>query len=68
MTLQQVADLRAEGDALHAFLATLPEDQWSRETPFKNRTINWVVRHLHDAGPLDGALGHGSRRVPRVAG
>ena len=49
MTLQQVADLRAEGDALHAFLATLPEDQWSRETPFKNRTINWVVRHLHDA-------------------
>ena len=49
MTLQQVADLKAEGDALHAFLTTLPDDQWSRETPFKNRTINWVVRHLHDA-------------------
>ena len=49
MSVQQIADLRAEGDALHAFLATLPEDQWSRETPFKNRTINWVVQHLHDA-------------------
>lgn len=49
MTLQQVADLRAEGDALHAFLETIPEDQWSRETPFKDRTIDWVVQHLHDA-------------------
>ena len=49
MTLQQVADLSAEGDELHAFLETIPEDQWARETPFKNRTINWVVQHLHDA-------------------
>jgi len=49
MTLQQVADLRAEGDELHAFLETIPEAQWTRETPFKNRTINWVVKHLHDA-------------------
>ncbi len=49
MALQQVADLRAEGDTLHAFLKTIPENQWSNETPFKNRSINWVVRHLHDA-------------------
>ena len=49
MALQQVADLRAEGDALHAFLVTIPEEAWSRETPFKNRTIDWVVQHLHDA-------------------
>ncbi len=49
MTLQQVAALRAEGDELNAFLETIPADQWSRETPFKNRTINWVVQHLHDA-------------------
>ena len=49
MTLQQVADLRAEGDELFAFLETIPEDQWSRETPFKSRTIDWVVQHLHDA-------------------
>ena len=49
MTLQQVADLRAEGDELNAFLETIPEDQWARETPFKNRTIDWVVQHLHDA-------------------
>ena len=49
MALQQVADLRAEGDELFAFLETIPEDQWSRETPFKNRTVDWVVQHLHDA-------------------
>ncbi len=49
MTVQQVADLRAEGDALYAFLETIAEAQWSRQTPFKNRTINWVVQHLHDA-------------------
>ena len=49
MTLQQVADLRAEGDALYAFLEAIPEEQWSWETPFKNRTIDWVVQHLHDA-------------------
>lgn len=47
--MQQVDDLREEGDALYAFLDTLGDDQWQRETPFKNRTVNWVVRHLHDA-------------------
>ncbi|MYE12201.1 MAG: TIGR03084 family protein [Gammaproteobacteria bacterium] len=49
MTLQQVADLRAEGAELDAFLETISEDKWSRETPFKGRTIDWVVQHLHDA-------------------
>lgn len=47
--MQQIDDLREEGDVLCAFLDTLAEDQWQRETPFKNRTVNWVVRHLHDA-------------------
>lgn len=47
--MQQIDDLREEGDALYAFLDTLGGDQWQRETPFKSRTVNWVVRHLHDA-------------------
>lgn len=47
--MQQIDDLREEGDALHAFLDTLADDQWQRETPFKGRTVNWVVQHLHDA-------------------
>ena len=49
MTLQQVADLREEGEALFELLDTLTDDQWALPTPFKNRTVNWVVRHLHDA-------------------
>lgn len=47
--LQQVADLREEGTALYEFLKTLPDSAWSRETPFKDRTVDWVVQHLHDA-------------------
>ena len=49
MTLQQVADLREEGQALYEFLQTVKDDQWALETPFKDRTVNWVVQHLHDA-------------------
>ena len=49
MIQQQVKDLREEGVALSAFLDTLSDDQWSLETPFKGRTVNWVVQHLHDA-------------------
>ena len=49
MTLQQVDDLREEGEALFDLLDTLTDDQWALPTPFKNRTVNWVVRHLHDA-------------------
>ena len=46
---QQVNDLREEGTELFAFLDTLSDKQWSLETPFKGRTVNWVVQHLHDA-------------------
>ena len=46
---QQVEDLREEGAELFAFLDTLSDDQWSLQTPFKGRTVNWVVQHLHDA-------------------
>ncbi len=49
MTLQQVEDLREEGEALFELLDTLSDDQWALPTPFKSRTVNWVVRHLHDA-------------------
>ena len=49
MSLQQIEDLRAEGDALHQFLETLQDHHWEMQTPFKDRTVNWVVQHLHDA-------------------
>ena len=49
MALQQVEDLRAEGDSLHQFLKTLEDRHWEMQTPFKDRTVNWVVQHLHDA-------------------
>ena len=46
---QPVNDLREEGAELFSFLDSLSDDQWSLETPFKGRTVNWVVQHLHDA-------------------
>ena len=46
---QQVNDLREEGTELFSFLDTLKDDQWRLPTPFKGRTVNWVVQHLHDA-------------------
>ncbi len=45
--LQESLDLRAEADELHAFLATLTEDDWSRVTPFLGWTVWDVVAHLH---------------------
>ena len=47
--MQQIDDLHEEGRILYTFLDTLKDDQWALETPFKNRTVNWVVQHLHDA-------------------
>ncbi len=48
-SMQQIDDLHEEGQVLYDFLSTLDENHWTRETPFKNRTVNWVVQHLHDA-------------------
>ena len=45
----QIADFRAEADALHALLLTLPESAWRRPTLFKGWTINDIVQHLHDS-------------------
>ena len=36
MTLQQVEDLREEGEALFELLDTLTDDQWALPTPFKS--------------------------------
>ena len=47
--MQQIDDLHEEGSVLYDFLTTLQDHQWELETPFKNRTVNWVVQHLHDA-------------------
>lgn len=45
--LQQAIDLREEGDALHEFLLTLEESDWSRPTPFKGMTPHLVITHLY---------------------
>ena len=44
---QQAADLREEGHELNELLETLGEDDWERNTPFKNWTVNDVMQHLH---------------------
>ena len=51
--MQQIDDLREEGDVLFAFLDTLAEDQWQRETPFKSRTsIGWCsICTMQTVGP-----------------
>jgi uncharacterized protein (TIGR03084 family) len=45
--LEQVRDLREEGDQLCELLKTLDESDWGRPTPFKNWTVRDVVEHLH---------------------
>jgi uncharacterized protein (TIGR03084 family) len=45
--LQESRDLIAEAEELHAFLATLGEDDWSRPTAFQQWTPWDVVAHLH---------------------
>lgn len=45
--LQESVDLIEEADALHGFLCTLGEADWSRPTPFLGWTPWDVVAHLH---------------------
>jgi uncharacterized protein (TIGR03084 family) len=45
--LQEAADLLAEAEELHDFLATLSADDWRRPTTFKSWTPWDVVAHLH---------------------
>lgn len=45
--LQEATDLIAEANELHAFLRTLDEPDWKRETTFKHWTPWDVVAHLH---------------------
>jgi uncharacterized protein (TIGR03084 family) len=47
MSLQQIADLKAESDEFDRLLAGLREKDWSRATQFKGWTINDIVQHLH---------------------
>lgn len=45
--LQEILDLREEGDALYAVLQTMDERHWDTVTQFKSWTIHDVVLHLH---------------------
>lgn len=47
MTLQESRDFQAEAEALHAFLGSLEEADWSRPTAFQGWTPWDVVAHLH---------------------
>jgi uncharacterized protein (TIGR03084 family) len=45
--LQEVEDLREEGEELSTLLNSLAEADWVRPTPFKQWTVFDVVGHLH---------------------
>jgi uncharacterized protein (TIGR03084 family) len=45
--LEQVRDLREEGDELYELLKTLDASVWTKSTPFKSWTVQEVVEHLH---------------------
>ncbi len=45
--LQESQDLRSEADQLHAFLQTLSDEDWQRQTSFMQWTPWDVVAHLH---------------------
>ena len=46
---QQAKDLKEEGIELKRMLDELAADDWQRQTPFKQWTVNKVVQHLHGA-------------------
>ena len=50
--MQQAMDLLEEGTELKGLLDTLTSDDWVRETPFKNWTVNHVVQHLHGSDKM----------------
>jgi uncharacterized protein (TIGR03084 family) len=47
MSIQQVEDFREEARVLADVLESIGEDDWERETTFKQWTVNDVVQHLH---------------------
>ena len=49
---QQATDLLEEGKALKTVLDDLEPADWSRQTPFKNWTVNQVVQHLHGSDQM----------------
>ena len=61
--LSEAVDFQEEVDALHALLATLPDDDWERPTRFKSWTVNDIVQHLHEGSGgnfITGLDGHGA--------
>ena len=42
-----VADLRTEGDELHALMATMDTGFWTQTSSFKDWTVWDVIAHLH---------------------
>ena len=49
---QQASDLREEGIELKRVLDQLELEDWSKNTPFKNWTVNQVIQHLHGSDKM----------------
>jgi uncharacterized protein (TIGR03084 family) len=64
--LPQIADFRAEADALDALLVTLPDQDWDRATLFKSWTVNDVVQHLHASDLIAAASAAGPESFERA--
>ena len=47
MTFQQLVDFKDESDALYDLLASLTDEEFQRNTQFKDWTIHDVIAHLH---------------------
>jgi uncharacterized protein (TIGR03084 family) len=45
--IEQVQDLRAEGDALYELLTGMDDSYWNQPTSFKSWTVRDVLAHLH---------------------
>ncbi|MFL5283673.1 MAG: TIGR03084 family metal-binding protein [Rhodopila sp.] len=64
--LPQIADFRAEADALRTLLVTLQDQDWDRKTLFKNWTVNDVVQHLHASDLMGAASAAGPDSFERM--
>ena len=47
MTFHQLIDFKDESEALHELLASLTDEDFQRNTQFKDWTIHDVIAHLH---------------------
>ena len=64
--LPQIADFKAEADALNTLLESLQPADWARATLFKAWTINDVILHLHAGDLLAAASAEGPEHFAQM--